>query len=111
MTMLRATLRRSPALFLPRQASSAPRQPHEVLGVPRGASQSVIRAQYVKLAKQLHPDTSVSHVDVEVDSSFADVAEAYRALSLQFADEARSSTISAQSADVFDFEDDGELLM
>ena len=49
-----------------------------VLGVPRDASFSAIRAAYRELAKRLHPDASGSPGDA---AKFARIAEAYEVLS------------------------------
>lgn len=54
------------------QAASAahPRTPHEVLGVAPGADRATIRAAYIRLAKQYHPDR-VAHLAPE----FRELAE------------------------------------
>jgi hypothetical protein len=56
---------------------SRERDPYEVLGVPRNASQAQIREAYRRLARQAHPDLSRnSHSD-----DMSAINEAYRVLS------------------------------
>jgi len=55
------------------------RDPYEVLGVARTASQDDIKAAYRKLAKKLHPDLNPG--DAGVESKFKDVSAAYELLS------------------------------
>ena len=55
------------------------RDPYEVLGVARDASQDQIKKAYRKLAKQLHPDTHPG--DTKVEDRFKQVSAAYAILS------------------------------
>lgn len=60
-----------------RAFSSLPSDPHRVLGVPRGASTTEIRAAYLKRAKTLHPDTNPA---TDAHKDFLRVKQAYEAL-------------------------------
>lgn len=51
--------------------------PHEVLGVPRGASRDQIRRAYRVLARRFHPDVSGTP---ESAARFAEIARAYEQL-------------------------------
>jgi DnaJ-class molecular chaperone len=53
------------------------RDPYEVLGVPRGASQGNIKAAFRKLAKKHHPDTNK---DPKAAAAFAEANSAYEIL-------------------------------
>ncbi|MFN4091123.1 MAG: DnaJ C-terminal domain-containing protein [Alphaproteobacteria bacterium] len=55
------------------------RDPYNVLGVPRTASQDEVKAAYRKLAKKLHPDLNPG--DAEVELKFKEVSTAYDLLS------------------------------
>src|ERR671929_1284681 len=55
------------------------RDPYEVLGVPRSASEAEIKKAYRKLAKKFHPDTNKS--DPKAKEKFAEVSAAYDLLS------------------------------
>lgn len=55
------------------------RDPYEVLGVPRSASDREIKQAYRKLAKELHPD--VKPGDSAVAERFKEVSAAYKLLS------------------------------
>ena len=57
----------------------AARNPYEVLGVARDASEEQLRAAYRKLAKQLHPDLNPGNKEAE--ARFKEVAAAYDLLS------------------------------
>ena len=54
------------------------RDPYEVLGLKRGASEAQIKRAYRKLAKQLHPD--VNPDDSTVSDRFKEVSAAYHIL-------------------------------
>ncbi|MDP7030357.1 MAG: DnaJ C-terminal domain-containing protein [Phycisphaerales bacterium] len=56
----------------------AARDPYEVLGVSRSATEDEIRAAYRKLARTHHPDVST---EPDADKKFAEVQEAYEILS------------------------------
>ena len=55
------------------------RDPYEVLGVSRDASEDEIKKAYRKLAKKYHPDTNAG--DPTAEQKFKDVTEAYSILS------------------------------
>jgi DnaJ-class molecular chaperone len=54
------------------------RDPYEVLGVPRAASQDDVKKAYRKLAKKLHPDANKS--DAKAAMKFAELNAAYEIL-------------------------------
>ena len=54
------------------------RDPYEVLGVSRNASQDEVKKAYRKLAKELHPDLHPG--DVSVETRFKEVSAAYHLL-------------------------------
>lgn len=54
------------------------RDPYQVLGVPRGASQSNIKSAFRKLAKKLHPDANTN--DPKASARFAELNTAYEIL-------------------------------
>jgi DnaJ-class molecular chaperone len=51
------------------------RDPYEVLGVPRGASEGAIKSAFRKLAKKLHPDANKN--DPKAATRFAELNTAY----------------------------------
>src|ERR671929_1653608 len=55
------------------------RDPYEVLGVARSASEADIKKAYRKLAKKFHPDSNKS--DPKAKEKFAEVSAAYDLLS------------------------------
>jgi len=59
-------------------ASTRPRDPYEVLGVPRDADETQIKKAFRKLARQLHPDVNAHDPDAE--EKFKEAAEAYEIL-------------------------------
>jgi DnaJ-class molecular chaperone len=54
------------------------RDPYEVLGVPRGASQADIKKAYRRLAKKLHPDANKN--DANAATKFAELNSAHEIL-------------------------------
>ena len=52
-----------------------PRDPYEVLGVARSASEDDIKKAYRKLARQFHPDRNPG--DKQAETKFKEVQEAY----------------------------------
>ena len=57
------------------------RDPYEVLGVPKGASQEEIKTAYKKLAKQYHPDRYIGNPLADLAAEkFKEINEAYDAL-------------------------------
>ncbi len=59
--------------------STVPRDPYEVLGVSRDASEQQIKKAFRGLARELHPDVNAHDPDAE--SKFKEAAEAYEILS------------------------------
>jgi molecular chaperone DnaJ len=60
-------------------ATSMPRDPYEVLGVPRDASEQQIKKSFRRLARELHPDVNAH--DPQAEEKFKEAAEAYEILS------------------------------
>lgn len=60
-------------------SATAPRDPYEVLGVPRDADETQIKKAFRKLARELHPD--VNKHDPDAEDKFKEAAEAYEILS------------------------------
>lgn len=60
-------------------ATAAPRDPYEVLGVPRDADEAQIKKSFRSLARELHPD--VNRHDPMAEGKFKEAAEAYEILS------------------------------
>jgi molecular chaperone DnaJ len=56
-----------------------PRDPYEVLGVPRDADETQIKKAFRKLARELHPDVNAH--DPKAEEGFKEAAEAYEILS------------------------------
>ncbi len=56
-----------------------PRDPYEVLGVPRDADETQIKKAFRKLARELHPDVNAH--DPQAEEGFKEAAEAYEILS------------------------------
>src|SRR5690349_13453113 len=56
-----------------------PRDPYEVLGVERQASEQEIKKAFRALARELHPDVNAH--DPQAEEKFKDAAEAYEILS------------------------------
>jgi len=59
--------------------TSMPRDPYEVLGVGRDASEQQIKKAFRQLARELHPDVNAHDPDAE--EKFKEAAEAYEILS------------------------------
>ncbi len=59
--------------------TSTPRDPYEVLGVERDASEGQIKKAFRQLARELHPDVNAHDPDAE--EKFKEAAEAYEILS------------------------------
>jgi molecular chaperone DnaJ len=56
-----------------------PRDPYQVLGVPRDASEQQIKKSFRRLARELHPDVNAH--DPQAEEKFKEAAEAYEILS------------------------------
>src|SRR5271167_3222435 len=59
--------------------TSTPRDPYEVLGVERTASEGEIKKAFRQLARELHPDVNAH--DPQAEEKFKETAEAYEILS------------------------------
>jgi molecular chaperone DnaJ len=59
--------------------ASLPRDPYEVLGVARDASEQDVKKSFRRLARELHPDVNAHDPDAE--EKFKEAAEAYEILS------------------------------
>src|SRR6202035_4325967 len=76
----RTSSRASSKTPMPRtDKTSMPRDPYEVLGVGRNASEQEIKKAFRQLARELHPDVNAHDPDAE--EKFKDAAEAYEILS------------------------------
>jgi molecular chaperone DnaJ len=60
-------------------SATVPRDPYDVLGVPRDAGEQDIKKAFRRLARELHPDVNAH--DPEAESKFKEAAEAYEILS------------------------------
>lgn len=60
-------------------STTTPRDPYEVLGVRRDASEQEIKKAFRKLARELHPDVNAH--DPQAEDKFKEAAEAYEILS------------------------------
>ncbi len=58
--------------------ATRPRDPYEVLGVPRDADETQIKKAFRRLARELHPD--VNRHDPDAEEKFKEAAEAYEIL-------------------------------
>jgi len=61
------------------QTSSTPRDPYDVLGVQRDASEQDVKKAFRRLARELHPDVNAH--DPGAEEKFKEAAEAYEILS------------------------------
>src|SRR5246127_1145814 len=61
------------------RTSDVPRDPYEVLGVERDASEQQIKKAFRVLARELHPDVNAH--DPQAEEKFKEAAEAYEILS------------------------------
>ena len=59
-------------------SSTVPRDPYEVLGVPRDADETQIKKAFRRLARELHPDVNAH--DPQAEEKFKEAAEAYEIL-------------------------------
>jgi molecular chaperone DnaJ len=59
--------------------ATRPRDPYDVLGVPRDADEGQIKKAFRRLARELHPD--VNRHDPDAEEKFKEAAEAYEILS------------------------------
>ncbi|CAB4930856.1 unannotated protein [freshwater metagenome] len=59
--------------------ASDPRDPYEVLGVPRDADETQVKKAFRRLARELHPDVNAH--DPQAEEKFKEAAEAYEILS------------------------------
>ncbi len=64
---------------MPRASQRMPRDPYEVLGVARDASEQQIKKAFRGMARELHPDVNAHDPDAE--HKFKEAAEAYEILS------------------------------
>ncbi len=60
-------------------SATTPRDPYEVLGVPRDAAEQDVKKAFRRLARELHPDVNAHDPDAE--EKFKEAAEAYEILS------------------------------
>lgn len=60
-------------------STTTPRDPYEVLGIRRDASEQEIKKAFRKLARELHPDVNAH--DPQAEDKFKEAAEAYEILS------------------------------
>ncbi len=60
-------------------SATTPRDPYEVLGLPRDAAEQDIKKAFRRLARELHPDVNAH--DPNAEDKFKEAAEAYEILS------------------------------
>jgi molecular chaperone DnaJ len=60
-------------------SATTPRDPYEVLGVPRDAAEQDVKKAFRRLARELHPDVNAH--DPGAEDKFKEAAEAYEILS------------------------------
>src|SRR5690242_11868625 len=61
------------------ETAGRPRDPYEVLGIERDASEQQVKKAFRQLARELHPDVNAHDPDAE--EKFKEAAEAYEILS------------------------------
>jgi len=61
------------------ETTGVPRDPYEVLGLPRDATDQQIKKSFRQLARELHPDVNAH--DPQAEEKFKEAAEAYEILS------------------------------
>jgi molecular chaperone DnaJ len=61
------------------ETTGLPRDPYDVLGLPRDATDQQIKKSFRQLARELHPDVNAH--DPEAEEKFKEAAEAYEILS------------------------------
>lgn len=76
------------------------RDPHQVLGVAKGADAETVKRAYRRLAKQYHPDTSGS--DMRTHSRFQEITDAYRAIRALEASEERIVASAAEATRAYE---------
>jgi molecular chaperone DnaJ len=59
-------------------SATTPRDPYEVLGVPRDAAEQEVKKAFRRLARELHPDVNAH--DPQAEEKFKEAAEAYEIL-------------------------------
>ena len=60
-------------------SATTPRDPYEVLGISRDASEQDVKKSFRRLARELHPDVNAH--DPQAENKFKEAAEAYEILS------------------------------
>lgn len=76
------------------------RDPHQVLGVAKGADADAIKRAFRRLAKQYHPDTAGG--DKRARSRFQEITEAYRALRALEATQERITASAAEATRAYE---------
>src|ERR1700757_459059 len=74
-----ASFRGSSKTPTPRTSEAVPRDPYQVLGVEREASEQEVKKAFRVLARELHPDVNAH--DPQAEEKFKEAAEAYEILS------------------------------
>lgn len=68
------------------------RDPYEVLGVPRGASDEEIKKAYRRLSRKYHPDANINNPKKdEAEEKFKEVQQAYKSIVDGVADNGRNN--------------------
>lgn len=76
------------------------RDPHQVLGVAKGADADTVKRAYRRLAKQYHPDTAGN--DTRTHSRFQEITDAYRAIRALEASEERIVASAAEATRAYE---------